>query len=151
MKTFQHLRPAWGWKADFILRLEVAYSDATVAEQVWTRQLSSRIYELCCIPFVAYDLALGDELLVDEELRFTGHASPGGRQTVRLYSPQTLADLPGFVGELEAHGLLFESYSARLYAIDFPSIKELELFQPRLEHWRSISGMDFEHSNAVHP
>jgi hypothetical protein len=29
-------------------------------EQIWTRRLAGDLFEVCCIPFFAYDLALGD-------------------------------------------------------------------------------------------
>jgi hypothetical protein len=43
-----------------MLRVPVDDIDGEGYEQLWTRRLPGGNFEVCCIPFFAYDLALGD-------------------------------------------------------------------------------------------
>jgi hypothetical protein len=56
-----HSDPIWRDRANFII---FARLEDGKWEQLWARQLSETRFELCCIPFFAYDLALGDEVEV---------------------------------------------------------------------------------------
>jgi hypothetical protein len=58
-----HLNPVWRDKADFIIRAKCG--DVTQGyfwEQLWARELGENRFMLCCIPFFAYDLSIGDEV-----------------------------------------------------------------------------------------
>jgi len=36
-------------------------------EQLWSKQLDQNLFEICCVPFFAYDLALGDVVRADQD------------------------------------------------------------------------------------
>lgn len=40
--------------------------DGDNVEQLWTKRVGTHEFELCCIPFFAYDLALGDVVHANE-------------------------------------------------------------------------------------
>jgi Domain of unknown function (DUF4265) len=64
--TIDHIFPVWREKANFILAVALTNADVPKEwkwEQIWARQIEENIFEICCIPFFAYGLALGD--LVD--------------------------------------------------------------------------------------
>jgi hypothetical protein len=65
---YVHSDPVWRDRADFIITADVAEEgEPPQWEQLWARQVGENRYQLCCIPFFAYDLALGD--IVDTETR----------------------------------------------------------------------------------
>lgn len=67
-KTITHDFPVWREKSDFILVVHLDEPDVPKEwkwEQIWARQVGDNVFEVCCIPFVSYGLALGD--LVDTE------------------------------------------------------------------------------------
>lgn len=58
-----HQNPAWREQANFIITAKL--HDKTELsdwkwEQLWARQLTSNQFQICCIPFFTYNLALGD-------------------------------------------------------------------------------------------
>lgn len=59
-----HREPLWRDRANFIIMADMA--DAIDPnprkrwEQIWARRVGENRYEICCIPFFVYDLALGD-------------------------------------------------------------------------------------------
>ena len=149
MRIVQHDEPIWQERANFILRLEFTYGGEEIGEQIWTRPLGDGWYELCCIPFYAYGLALGDHLQFGEDLVFAGTIRPQGRQTVRVFQPaghrKHAEALHRLFDELD---VLVEAQSTALHAIDFPSRAALDASWPRLVEMTSTSDSEFEHSNA---
>jgi hypothetical protein len=66
-----HAEPVWRDRANFIINAPLP--EAGRFEQLWTRKVGDRQFEICCIPFFLYDLALGDTVET---------APQGGRQYV---------------------------------------------------------------------
>ena len=57
--TAIHLEPAWRARANFIIAAEIGGTALRPErEQLWARQTDEFCFELCCIPFFVYDLAL---------------------------------------------------------------------------------------------
>ncbi|MBI3969410.1 MAG: DUF4265 domain-containing protein [Chloroflexi bacterium] len=58
-------------------------------ERLWAKKLDANRFELCCIPFYAYDLALGDEVETQTEAEkphvIRQVVKPSGHQTYRIY------------------------------------------------------------------
>lgn len=88
-----HDFPAWREKANFIfttrLSEELGIADMFEWEQLWGREIESNTFELCCIPFFAYNLALGDivETGSYETRKFVVNrlVSTAGHKTFRLF------------------------------------------------------------------
>jgi hypothetical protein len=59
-----HADPVWRDRSDFLIAADIsAYSSDVGApdrEQIWARRLDASTFEICCIPFFVYDLALAD-------------------------------------------------------------------------------------------
>lgn len=85
-----HENPVWRERADFIILAKVrSETGESRWEQLWARQLNDNRFEICCIPFFVYDLALGDEVETGPEAgkryvikRVT---KPSGRYTFRVW------------------------------------------------------------------
>lgn len=63
IKIITHDFPVWRDRANFIIHASLndpETADLAESEQIWARQLEENIFELCCIPFAAFGLALGD-------------------------------------------------------------------------------------------
>lgn len=53
-----HSAPAWRERADFIINARLP--EAGRFEQLWVRRVGEDQFEVCCIPYFLYDVALGD-------------------------------------------------------------------------------------------
>lgn len=59
VETFAtHEQPIWRERANFIIN--AAMPEFGRFEQLWTKQVGENQFEICCIPYFLYDLALGD-------------------------------------------------------------------------------------------
>jgi hypothetical protein len=93
-------------------------------EQLWVRQLADTRFELCCIPFFVFDLALGDEVETEprdgRQYVLARVVAPSGGSTFRAWFGAT--EYEGarvkVVAALKAGGWRFEWYSENLLAID---------------------------------
>lgn len=87
-KTMQHLNPVWEEKADFIiginLQTELPNYDI-VWEQLWCKKISNDHFMICCIPFFAKDLSLGDEVETDANNMVKSVIKPSGQYTFRVW------------------------------------------------------------------
>jgi len=118
-----HQDPVWREHADFIINAELPEKDRPKRfEQLWTRQLADDRFEVCCIPFFVYDLALGDvvatsprdsrKYVVDKVV------APSGRYVFRVWFGQSFQPRDEIAGELKALGSLIEWSSRNLLAVD---------------------------------
>lgn len=124
---FVHLSPVWRDKADFVIQGIVEDdSPSEEREQLWARQVSEDRFEICCIPFFAYDLALGDivETGLEGDVRYVVQrvVQPSGHYTFRVYfKDRSRPTLRGEVlDEMERLGCLVEWSSEDMLAIDAP-------------------------------
>ncbi|WP_412520606.1 DUF4265 domain-containing protein [Actinomadura madurae] len=59
-------------------------------EQIWLRPLSDRNYEVCCLPFRVYGLAMGDVVSLDEEARSVNKIiRHSGNRVFRIFFPSS--------------------------------------------------------------
>lgn len=66
-----HSEPIWRERADFIINAPL--SEVGRFEQLWVKRVGEDRFEVCCIPYFLYDVALGDTVET---------APHGGRQYV---------------------------------------------------------------------
>ncbi len=124
--TVVHQQPVWRERANFIIaaRLEQSSPDERWRwEQLWARQTGDNRFEVCCIPFFVYDLALADEVETHElevkQFIVRNVLNPSGRFTFRAwFSPKGLRDQ--IIEEITGLGYLFEERwpGSRLITID---------------------------------
>jgi hypothetical protein len=85
-----HPEPVWRDRADFVVHAELPEADRPKRfEQLWARQLAEREFELCCIPFFIYDVALGDVVRTSPSgsantwsVRWSGHRAGSCSATI---------------------------------------------------------------------
>lgn len=85
-----HRDPVWRERANFVVNAPIEEPAAVHTEQLWARyDPAAQLYEICCIPFFIYDLALGDMVAVsaaeDGSYVFDRVVISSGRVTFRIY------------------------------------------------------------------
>ena len=127
-----HADPVWRDRANFLIMARLPLlSEVNVPskewEQLWCKQVAEDRFELCCIPFFLYDLALGDVVETglegDGRYIFRRVVIPSGRYCFRAWfgrcSTRDCRDeVIQFAAQLDC---LFEWSSTNLLAIDSDS------------------------------
>jgi hypothetical protein len=115
-----HRDPVWRERANFIVSVAVDSADTDVStEQLWARKVDDRHFELCCIPFFAYDLALGDVVETDAGYVVQRVSTPSWRYVFRAYFDRgNHGNRDSTVETLQALGAQVEWSSPSLLAVD---------------------------------
>lgn len=143
-KTITHDFPIWREKANFMLAVRLVEPDVPKKwkwEQIWARQIRDNVFEICCIPFVTYGLALGDlvgtEPLDERKYVINKVVEKKGHTTYRIW----FLDMDKWQSTTEAIkdlGCLVEIRweKSKLIAVDAPSNeieKLLKIYIGKLE------------------
>lgn len=79
---------------------------------------AGRRFEVCCIPFFVYDVALGDLVETDISYNILRVIEHSGRFVFRVWFGETFHPRQDVADELVARGALLEWSSANLLAVD---------------------------------
>lgn len=126
-----HQEPVWRDRSNFIIAAEIEPGDTDItSEQLWARKITDTEFEICCIPFFVYDLALGDivrtaakngkKYIVDEVLRESGHF------TFRVSLSQSGLSRDDLAARLVEMGALTERSSRTMLAVDSPDAEHAQ-------------------------
>jgi hypothetical protein len=142
-----HLEPAWGSRADFVIDAELSDPLQGKFEQLRVRKVSINRFEICCIPFFLYDLALGD--IVETPLvgknRYVVRrvAQPSGRGVYRVvYKSQNQADCAELIDQTAT--MVTEWSSENLMAIDVPDLRSGRRLHAALCKFEQLGHIEFE-------
>lgn len=151
-----HAFPVWRERADFIIAIrlgeELGIGDLLEWEQLWARKLTSNSFELCCIPFFAYDLALGDiiETSPFESKRYVINKVliPSGHRTFRVFF-QSLERWSNIIDEITSLGCTVEARwkQSKLIAVDAASETECDLLKTFLIKLEKQNMIAWENGN----
>ncbi len=146
-----HSTPAWRAKSDFLIRVDLADSGLPeTMEQIWARKIGHLTFEVCCIPFFAYGLALGDTVQCNCELVMQKRLASGGHNTLRVViadfasSHQIHEAIHGWV---VATGMLHEWHSPGYLAIDLPPAVQGKLDTSLLDDLCRLNSIEIEFTN----
>ena len=122
-KFVVHQEPVWRERSNFIINAELSEKDLPWrSEQLYVRQVSDDRFEVCCIPFFLYDVALGDIVATspkgDRKYVVTNVVQPSGRYVFRVWLGESLQAPDEIAEQLEALGSLVEWSSRNLLAVD---------------------------------
>jgi Domain of unknown function (DUF4265) len=114
-----HLSPAWANKANFKIFADIAEDKKKPEwEQLWVNRENDQSYQICCIPFFTYGIALGDIVTVDDRLVITKKLSNSGHKTVRIWFADTPVSISSeFGAELFSLGYILEWQSKKMLAL----------------------------------
>ncbi len=115
-----HPEPVWRDQSNILVTwmIDDRLGTDLASEQLWARWIDDRHFELCCIPFFADDLALGDVVETDSDFRIQRVSTPSGRFVFRVYFSGSGQPKDTIAKELEALGASLEWYSGSLLAVD---------------------------------
>jgi hypothetical protein len=146
-----HLSPVWRERANFIIVARITDDELPHAwEQLWARQIDHSRFEICCIPFFLYDIALGDEVetadqegknyVVQRVLKDSGH------YTFRVWfgsssSPAALNDVIEKVAKL---GCALEWSSKSLLGVDAESSEAAQKLANFLDEREQLGELFYE-------
>ncbi len=116
-----HHEPVWRDRSDFIIN--AALTEADRFEQLWCRRVTSNSFELCCIPFFLYNVALGDivetQTLAGRAYVVTRVIASSGRYVFRVHFDESMRrNQEQVVDTLESMSSLVEWSSGSLLAVD---------------------------------
>lgn len=136
-----HTNPVWRDRADFIIGATL--EEPGMTEQLWARQIGAYEFEICCIPFFAYDIALGDTVETDPEYNVTRVLEHSGRFVFRVWlESTTITD--ELVSQLVALGALVEWSSTHLLAIDAKDEEHAQIIANVLEEQERVGHLRYE-------
>lgn len=116
-----HDKPTWRGLSDFIIAARIEEGGELTVEQLWARRLDEYEFEICCIPFFIYDLALGDVVETDSDYTVKRLVRPSGHFTFRVWLGDSSWPKADIVRELEELGARLEWASLNLLAVDGPN------------------------------
>ena len=118
-----HPEPVWRERSNFIINAELGEEDLPRRfEQLWAKQLSDDMFEICCIPFFLFDVALGDvvETSPQGERKYVLDrvVERSGRYVFRVWFGESFHPRDEVAEQLGALGALLEWSSVNLLAAD---------------------------------
>jgi hypothetical protein len=143
----RHDDPAWRQRANFVIAANISEKpEKREWEQLWARQVGNNRFEICCIPFFVYDLALGDEVEVDENHVLRRVVQPSGHYTFRAWFGESRdpADRDRVVEVLRGKGCEYEWSSENLLAIDAATKGIAQEISNVLAEWQIEGRLTFE-------
>jgi hypothetical protein len=111
-----HEAPVWRERANFVIGAPLPEEGR--AEQLWARQLGDERFEICCIPFFVYDLALGDVVETDANHDIVRVIEPSGRFVFRVWFGEAFHPRQEIADALAELGALLEWSSPNLLGVD---------------------------------
>jgi hypothetical protein len=142
-----HSEPVWRTRSNFIIAADISErSERPEREQLWARQIGEFRFEICCIPFFVYDLALGDEVETDRNYLITRVVKTSGRYVFRVWFGGVADSSCRDEVVKSAHqlGCELEWSSRNLLAIAAPSDDSARKVADYLEVQQELSGITYE-------
>lgn len=144
-----HEQPVWRDRADFIVNAELPEMDLPRRfEQLWTRQLGDDEFEICCIPFFLYDVALGDVVSTSPRdgrgYVLERVVRPSGRYVFRIWFGESFHPRESVARELQDLGALVEWSSVNLLAVDAENEKRAQAVADYLDAREKKGELMFE-------
>lgn len=123
-----HQAPVWRDRANFIFTAHLGVKDGKNEwEQLWGQKTGTCRFVVCCIPFFAQDIALGDEVETDVDFVLQRVVHRAGQTTFRIwFGEQDVATRETLVREIEAMKPLMEWSSENLLALSLSDDAEAQ-------------------------
>ena len=140
-----HQDPVWRERSNFIINAELAEKDRPRRfEQLFAKQVGEDRFEICCIPFFVYDVALGDVVVTSprggRKYVVDKVVEPSGRYVFRVWFGESFHPRDEIAAELRALGSIIEWSSRNLLAVDAVD----------REHAQLVAGFLAEREQAGH-
>lgn len=141
-----HLHPIWRNIANY--RLVMKIDDSEHLEELWAKQRSDELFQVCCIPFFVYDVNLGDIIKIvpsQGKNLVLGVSEPSGHHTFRVVLTSMAPIVKDKVLQaVEEFGCQSEWFDERLMSIDAPNDETANSLARWLETNHARGGFDYE-------
>jgi Domain of unknown function (DUF4265) len=107
-------------------------------------QVGDQRFEICCIPFFVYDVALGDVVETDAGYDLERVVQPSGRYVFRVWFGNTAHPRHDIADELAERGALLEWSSANLLVVDAPDERHAQEIADYLIEQQAADRLMFE-------
>lgn len=135
-----HQEPIWRDRSNFIIAASIRDGGDVETEQLWARRDDEGHFEICCIPFFVYDLALGDVVETSADYLVQRVIRQSGRYVFRVWFGESFHPRDEVAGQLKGLGSLVEWSSPNLLAVDAVD----------LEHAQMVADFLVQHQDAGH-
>jgi hypothetical protein len=146
--TAVHPDPAWRDRANYIIRADLtAHGMAGHFEQLWARTEDQQHFEICCIPFFTYGIALGDIVTWDPTNDLVEVTKSSGHRNIRiafLDKSKAAASHQTVHGALVSEGCTVEFSSDGYGAIDIDTATRADTVPALLAPWVSDGTLIWE-------
>lgn len=133
-----HQEPVWRERSNFIIAAPISDGGDVKTEQIWARKDEDGHFEVCCIPFFVYDLALGDIVETDDDYLIQRIVKSSGRYVFRVWLGESNYPKDALIAKLTELGALIEWSSNNLFAVDAVDKKHAQIVADYLtEHEKS--------------
>jgi hypothetical protein len=124
-----HQLPIWRDRANFVFAAHLGTKDGKNEwEQLWGQKTAPQRFILCCIPFFAQGIALGDEVETNADFVLQRVVQHSGQITFRVwFGEQDSATRQESAREIEAMKPLMEWSSENLLALSVPEAEAQRL------------------------
>lgn len=145
-----HVAPAWRDRADFIIAADISEEPGHREwEQIWARRLGEHTFEICCVPFFAYGMALGDVVETNGAHVIRRVINRSGHRTVRIWlgdssSAAAREEVQKAVSSLKIN---IERYSENLLALSVAGEGVCQYVIHVLEQYARLGYLSFEFGN----
>lgn len=129
MTVLAHPRAVWGSRSDAAVAVTVP-GEPGVLELLAVRRVAAGRYEVCCLPFLLYEICLGDVVDVDEATReITATVTDAGRFLFRVHTFRSRGGLKArdVASQVSSLGFAFEIHGRDLVAVDADASRGQEL------------------------
>jgi hypothetical protein len=118
--TVWHEHPVWSSNFFIVAALETSH-EKQWHEQFWVNRRAERLFEIRCIPFFTYGLALGDVVETDEQYRFLRVVEKCGHRNLRIAIINQITETHALIADwVLKTGLLNEWHKPTYVAMDCP-------------------------------
>lgn len=144
-----HAEPVWRERSDFIITAALQEADRPKRfEQLFVRRVGDDRFEICCIPFFLFDVALGDIVVTSpaEGRKYVLKAvvEPSGRFVFRVWFSKSLLSHDAVAEALSGFGALLEWSSAHLLAVDAADSDHAQVIADYLAEQERVGQLMYE-------
>jgi hypothetical protein len=144
-----HTEPVWRERSNFIINAELPEKDRPHRfEQLFSRQIGDDLFEICCIPFFLYNVALGDVVVTSP---IDGHnhvvkevVETSGRYVFRVWFGESFQPRDEIAEQLKGLGSQFEWSSRNLLAVDAVDEEHAQLVAEFLAQQQKLGRLLYE-------
>jgi hypothetical protein len=140
-----HVSPAWRERSNYIANFDLNFDQLPFKrEQLWLRKLPDAKFQLCCIPFFAKGIHLGDIVSLTSEGVVEAIVTPSGHWTLRLLFRSDFTQRDEVIRDLEATGVTHERFTKSLYSLDTTDADHARNVMTLLDHHMDQGHLGYE-------